>query len=526
MITGSTPLPPHSPPLCHSGGGLNVAARHVLLALYLHHRDLHLPDRQLPAPQAAVLTPEAWADTAPEEIAAYLRITCRRFNTALCRRKGTPYPLSALLYPAHHPHPTQLRPPGGWAPFRDAHLASPDEATAARMGLTDQRAYVRGLEARLRARPLARLLPVAPTGTEGFTRPRHPPGQEDQDRSGARQCARQQGATPQSVPGSSQTAPSHAQTPGAHQKQRTHQRPPPPPYRSTQTLQPSQPPPPAHVHTMPEPPYAQSQGTWHHQHHHHAPVPPNPYLLMPQYYSDPHQLHPHHAPAQPGPTNDPPHTAHITAPHHHVYHHHQPLPPHPPTPGYLSQPAHPQHHHHPVQHHLLPRLHGPTTHGPQYTPMDLWGAAHAHQQHRGLVGAPHHHQQPPHPHPIPGSTIYRQPPITYGPQPHPDAHAATSHPHLGTATSQGPQGPHGAHTQHPHDPQGCPDPGPARHPPLPPPPQTVPPQHHPPPPHARDQATDATHSSPDQPIDVNAPANTQRESPLPRPPQETPSPDP
>ena len=83
VATGSTPLPPHSPPLRHSGGGLNVAARHILLALYLHHRDLHLPDPQLPAPQAAALTPEAWADTASEEIAAYLRITCRRFNNAL-----------------------------------------------------------------------------------------------------------------------------------------------------------------------------------------------------------------------------------------------------------------------------------------------------------------------------------------------------------------------------------------------------------------------------------------------------------
>ena len=83
VATGSAPLPPHSPPLRYSGGSLNVAARRILLALYLHHRDLHLPDPQLPAPQAGALTPEAWADTAPEEIAAYLRITCRRFNTAL-----------------------------------------------------------------------------------------------------------------------------------------------------------------------------------------------------------------------------------------------------------------------------------------------------------------------------------------------------------------------------------------------------------------------------------------------------------
>ena len=149
MATGSTPLPPHSPPLRHSRGGLNVAARHILLALYINHRDLHLPDPQLPAPKAAALTPEAWADTAPEEMTAYLPITCRRFNTALRRRKGTPYPLSALPYPAHHPHPSQLKPPEGWASFRDAHLAAPDEGTATRMGLTDQRTYVRGLETRL-----------------------------------------------------------------------------------------------------------------------------------------------------------------------------------------------------------------------------------------------------------------------------------------------------------------------------------------------------------------------------------------
>ena len=86
VATGSTPLPPHSPPLRHSGGGLNVAARHILLPLYLHHRDLHLPDPQLPAPQAAALTPEAWADTAPEEIAAYLRITCRARALGPCPR--------------------------------------------------------------------------------------------------------------------------------------------------------------------------------------------------------------------------------------------------------------------------------------------------------------------------------------------------------------------------------------------------------------------------------------------------------
>ena len=232
VATGSTPLPPHSPPLRHSGGGLNVAARHVLLALYLHHRDLHLPNAQLPAPQAAALTPEAWADTAPEEIAAYLRITCRRFNTALGRRKGTPYPLSALLYPAHHPHRTQLRPPEGWASFRDAHLAAPDQATATRMGLTDQRAYVRGLEARLReAHRWHARSPSPPRGQGGSPAPDTHEAKKTKTGQGARQRARQQGATPRPGPGSSHTAPPHAQTPGAHQQNRPHQRPPPPPYR-------------------------------------------------------------------------------------------------------------------------------------------------------------------------------------------------------------------------------------------------------------------------------------------------------
>ena len=52
-----TPLPPDRPPLRHSG--FNVAACHILLALYLNYRHLHLRDPQLPAPRAAALTPEA-----------------------------------------------------------------------------------------------------------------------------------------------------------------------------------------------------------------------------------------------------------------------------------------------------------------------------------------------------------------------------------------------------------------------------------------------------------------------------------
>ena len=239
-----------------------MAARHILLALYLHHSDLHLPDPQLPAPQAAAPTPEAWADTAPEEIAAYLRITCRQFNTALGRRKGTPYPLSALLYPAHHPQAAQQKPPEGWASFRDAHLAAPDEATATRTGLTDQRTYVRGLETSLReAHRWHARSPSPPRGQGGSPAPDTHQAKKTKTGQGARQRARQQGATPRPGPGSSLTAPRHAQTPGAHQQHRPRQRPPPPPYHSTQTLQPSQPRPPTHVHTMPGPSYAQSQGT-------------------------------------------------------------------------------------------------------------------------------------------------------------------------------------------------------------------------------------------------------------------------
>ena len=174
-----------------------MAARHILLALYLNHRDLHLPDPQLPALQAAALTPEAWADTAPEEIAAYLRITCRRFNTALGRWKGTPYPLSALLYPAHHPHPAQQKPPEGWASFRDAHLAAPDEATATRMGLTDQETYVRGRKTSLQeAHRWHARSPSPPRGQGGSPAPDTHQAKKTKTGQGARQRARQQGATP------------------------------------------------------------------------------------------------------------------------------------------------------------------------------------------------------------------------------------------------------------------------------------------------------------------------------------------
>ena len=104
---GDTSVPPESAPLRHSGGGLKMAARHIFLALYLHHRSPHLLDRHLTAPHIPAPAPEAWAYTAPEEVADYLWRACRRSNNAFGRLKGTPYPLSKLLYRAH-PLPSHL----------------------------------------------------------------------------------------------------------------------------------------------------------------------------------------------------------------------------------------------------------------------------------------------------------------------------------------------------------------------------------------------------------------------------------
>ena len=66
----------------------------------------------LPAPRAAAPAPEAWAETAPEEVADYLRHTCLRFNTASGRQGGAPYSLSAFLYLAHPPPHHTAEAPG------------------------------------------------------------------------------------------------------------------------------------------------------------------------------------------------------------------------------------------------------------------------------------------------------------------------------------------------------------------------------------------------------------------------------
>ena len=105
-------------------------------------------------------------------------------------------------------------------------------------------------------------------------------------------------------------------------------------------------------------------------------------------------------------------------------------------------------------HYPSPRPHAHTnsttlTSANHHLPPPLHRATHVHQQQQDLQGAPHHHQQPPHPHLMPASTIHQQPPTAYGRQPHPDAQTATSHPYLETTASQGPQEPHATHTQIP-----------------------------------------------------------------------------
>ena len=60
MATGDIPLLAHSLTLRHNRGGLNVAAHHILLALYGHRRHLNLPNPHLQAPRIAALAPVAW----------------------------------------------------------------------------------------------------------------------------------------------------------------------------------------------------------------------------------------------------------------------------------------------------------------------------------------------------------------------------------------------------------------------------------------------------------------------------------
>ena len=96
------------------------------------------------------------------------------------------------------------------------------------MGLTDQSTYVRGLKTSLQEAHRWHASSLSPPrGQGGSAAPDTHQAKKNKTGQGARQRARQQGATPRLGPGSSHIAPPGAQTPGAHQQHRPRQRPPP-----------------------------------------------------------------------------------------------------------------------------------------------------------------------------------------------------------------------------------------------------------------------------------------------------------
>ena len=85
------PAPPKPAPT-PQGSGLSVAARYSLFALYLHHCGLDLSDPHLRTPHIAAPAPEAWAATAPEEVADYLGRAAAVSTTFPAGRKEHPTP--------------------------------------------------------------------------------------------------------------------------------------------------------------------------------------------------------------------------------------------------------------------------------------------------------------------------------------------------------------------------------------------------------------------------------------------------
>ena len=129
----------------------------------------------------------------------YIYILYIYYWTLICLCSGAyRKPIFLVLhYPAHHPHPAQQKPPEGWASFRDAPLAAPDEPTATRMGLTDQETYVRSLKKSLQeAHRWHARSPSPPRGQGGSPAPDTHEAKKTKTGQGARQRARQQGATP------------------------------------------------------------------------------------------------------------------------------------------------------------------------------------------------------------------------------------------------------------------------------------------------------------------------------------------
>ena len=114
VAAGNTSLPPHSPPLRHSGGGLNVAARHILLALYLHHRDYTSQTHNSRPPSSS---PDAGSvgrhgtrgdSSLPPSHVPPVRKRPRP-------TEGNTLPPQRTPLPGTPPHPTQRTPPEGWA---------------------------------------------------------------------------------------------------------------------------------------------------------------------------------------------------------------------------------------------------------------------------------------------------------------------------------------------------------------------------------------------------------------------------
>ena len=335
-----------------------------------------------------------------------------------------------------------------------------------------------------RGASLAHPAPVSPTGTGGVTRPRHSPGQEGQDSPRGPSARLPTGhgdpTVTQAQPRRTTPLPRPRGTPAAR----------PSPWPTT-TAVPQHPSPVAWpgttARTNPRPTvpaFTQGQGAWCHQHHHHDPAAGDPYHLRPQYYSDPNQLHHHDAPAQTAPTGKPPHAAHLTTRHLHVYH------------------GHTHHHHQPLPwyHAVVPHTAGTTSPPPPHSPAplaattararDIRATMRPDRPARGPANAPtapaparstHHHRQSPQPQPMPASTVPQQRPAAWRPQPQPDAQATSSP--LDTAASRGPQEPHDTHTRHPQDLVEIPDS--PRHTPAPPrhqqwQPHTIPARPHPP----------------------------------------------
>ena len=71
------PAPPKPVP---PGREFNMAAPLILVAMYLHRHNLHTADAHHPPPAAPTSSSpqKRWAEMAPEDVAAHLRLACRR----------------------------------------------------------------------------------------------------------------------------------------------------------------------------------------------------------------------------------------------------------------------------------------------------------------------------------------------------------------------------------------------------------------------------------------------------------------